>query len=65
MWLYYFSTLFTNTNSYWLILERIKALEIKTCIVFGVPTEIPTKKAKTEIEKHQVTVEVKISKCSV
>ena len=31
----------------------------------AIPTTIPAKEAKTEIETHPVTVEAKISKCSV
>ena len=30
-----------------------------------IPIEIPTKEEKAEMEKHEVTVQVKISKCSV
>ena len=33
MYSYYFSALFTETNSSWLISESIKALEIKTYMV--------------------------------
>ena len=31
----------------------------------AIPTGIPTNKAKAEIETHPVTVEAKISKCSI
>ena len=31
----------------------------------AIPTVIPTKEAKAEIEIHPLTVETKISKCSV
>ena len=30
-----------------------------------IPIGIPTKEEKAEMEKHEVTVQVKISKCSV
>ena len=31
----------------------------------AIPIEITSKRAKAEIETHQVTVEIKISKCSI
>ena len=34
-------------------------------VEFGRPAGIPNKKAKAEMETHPVTVEAKISKCSV
>ena len=34
---YSFNTLFTETNSSWLIYESIKPLELKTSMVFNLP----------------------------
>ena len=34
-------------------------------VEIAVPTGIPTKEAKAEMETHPVTVEAKISKCSL
>ena len=102
---YYFSNFSTETNSWWLIFESIRALEIKTSLVFNlvfanktalscclfffliiefyflipavikeifivlaelaIPTGIPTKEVRAGIETHPVTVEVRISKCSI
>ena len=69
---YSFSTLFTKINSSWLIFESTKALEIKTSKVFNlvaaelaIPTEIPTKEAKAELETRLATMEAGISKCLI
>ena len=102
---YYLCTLFTKTNSSWLIYELIKAQEIKTSILFNlvfanntilscfffffliinsyflipvviaqifiltavlvIPKGIPAKKAKAEVETHQVTAKAKVSKRSI
>ena len=46
----------------------IPAIITEIFIVVGelaIPTGIPAKEAKTEIETHLVTVEAKIGKCSV
>ena len=37
-------------------------IDIEKC---GIPTEIPTKEVRAEIETNPVTLEVKVSKCSL
>ena len=102
---YSFNIIFIETNSSCVILESVKALEIKNSMFFNldfavnttlawsfclfliidlyfqilavitqiitpiaelvIPTGIPTKEAKAEMETHPVPVETKISKCSI
>ena len=49
---------------YFLITPLIAKIFIPTAEL-AIPTGIPTKEAKSEMETHPVTVEAKISKCSV
>ena len=58
-------TYLLKRNSSWILFESIKALEIRTSMLFKIPIGIPTKEAKEEIEMHPVIVEVTISKWSI
>ena len=49
---------------YFLILAVIIQMFI-VAAEFAIPTGIPTEAAKLAIETHSVTIEAKISKCSV
>ena len=55
---------FLITELYFLIFAVITKI-FNTTAELVMPPGIPTKEAKTEIETHAVTVETKISKCSV
>ena len=59
---YHVSSFFRNYWLYFLITAVIAQIFISTTEL-AIPTGIPIKKAKKEMETHPVTVEAEISKC--
>ena len=56
--------LFLNIDLYSLI-PAVITQTFNPTAELAIPTRIPNKETKTEMETHPVTVETKISKCSI
>ena len=61
---FFFFALIIDLYLYWLIPAVITQL-FNPIAELVIPIGIPTKEAKAEMEIHPVTVEIKISKCSI